>query len=152
MKTKEKKYIAPNECSGCRWLGVLLASVLFCVVLSVPVSLPVLGRTGTFFGVDYQQISNLLPFVALYWGLVIAIRVVGKTSLKDFVLGAGGKINKKECLTILGLYAAGMVLTYLMNLDQIHLRGVNPGHFLFLVLCDSQSISNGDTAFRIIQF
>ena len=27
-----------------------------------------------------------------------------------------------------------MVLTYLMSLDQIHLRGVNPRHFLFLVL------------------
>jgi membrane protease YdiL (CAAX protease family) len=27
-----------------------------------------------------------------------------------------------------------MLLTYLLSLDQIHLRGVNPGHFLFLVL------------------
>lgn len=130
MKTKEKKYIAPNECTGRRWLGVLLASVLFCVVLSVPVSLPVLGRTGTFFGVDYQQISNLLSFAALFWGLVIAIRVVGKTSLKDFILGVGGKLNKKECLIVLALSASVFIINLLTDLGHnIHLRGVSFGTF-----------------------
>lgn len=129
MKKKEKKIIAPNECSGRRWLGVLLASVLFCAVLSVPVSLPVLNRTGTFFGVGYQQISNLLSFVALYWGLVIAIRVVGKTSLKDFVLGAGGKINKKECLIVLALSVGMFIINLLTELGHIHLRDVSFGTY-----------------------
>ena len=125
MKTKEKKYIAPNECSGRRWLGVLLVSVLFCAVLSLPLSLLVLKRTGTFLGVDYQQISTLLSFVALFWGLVIAIKVVGKTSLKDFVLGVGGKLNKKECLTVLALSVGMFIINLLTELGHIHLRGIS---------------------------
>ena len=126
---KEKKYIAPNECSGRRWLGVLLVSGLFTMVLSLPLSLLVLNRTGTFLGVDYQQISNLLSFVALFWGLVIAIKVVGKTSLKDFVLGAGGKLNKKECLTVLVLSVGAFIVNLLTDLDHLHLRGVSLGTF-----------------------
>lgn len=129
MKTKEKKYIAPNECSGRRWLGVLLASVLITMILSLPLSLLVLNRTGTFFGVGYQQISNLLSFVAMYWGLVIAIKVVGKTSLKDFILGAGGKINKKECLIVLALSVCMFILNLLTELGHIHLRDVSFGTF-----------------------
>lgn len=129
MKTKEKKYIAPNECSFLRWLGVLLASALFGVVLSVPLALPVINRTGTFLGVDYQQISHLLSFVALFWGLVIAIKVVGKTSLKDFVLGVGGKFNKKECLTVLALSMGAFIVNLLTELGHIHLRDVSFGTF-----------------------
>jgi membrane protease YdiL (CAAX protease family) len=130
MKTKEKKYIAPNECSGLRWLGVLLASVLITMILSLPLSLLVLNRTGTFFGVGYQQISNLLSFAALFWGLVIAIKVVGKTSLKDFVLGVGGKLNKKECLIVLALSASVFIINLLTDLDHnIYLRGVSFGTY-----------------------
>lgn len=130
MKTKEKKHIAPNECSGRRWLGVLLASVLFTMILSLPLSLLVLNRTGTFFGVGYQQISNLLSFAALFWGMVIAIRVVGKTSLKDFILGVGGKLNKKECLIVLALSASVVIINLLTDLGHnIHLRGVSFGTY-----------------------
>lgn len=130
MKTKEKKYIAPNECSGLRWLGVLLASVLITMILSLPLSLLVLNRTGTFFGVGYQQISNLLSFAALFWGLVIAIKVVGKTSLKDFILGVGGKLNKKECLIVLALSASVFIINLLTDLGHnIHLRGVSFGTY-----------------------
>jgi membrane protease YdiL (CAAX protease family) len=125
MKTKEKKYIAPNECSFLRWLGVLLVSILINVVLAIPLSLLVLNRTGTFLGVDYQLISNLLSFVALFWGLVIAIKVVGKTSLKDFVLGAGGKINKKECLTVLALSMCAYIINILTELGHLHLRDIS---------------------------
>lgn len=130
MKTKEKKYIAPNECTGRRWLGVLLASVLITMILSLPLSLLVLDRTGTFFGVGYQQISNLLSFAALFWGLVIAIKVVGKTSLKDFILGVGGKLNKKECLIVLALSASVFIINLLTDLGHnIHLRGVSFGTY-----------------------
>ena len=38
MKTKENKYIAPNECSFLRWLGVLLVSQLFSMLLAIPLS------------------------------------------------------------------------------------------------------------------
>lgn len=129
MKIKEKKYIAPNECSFLRWLGVLLVSQLFAVLLAIPLSPLVLNKTGTFLGVGCKQISTLISFVPQFWGMVIAIKVVGKTSLKDFVLGVGGKINKKECLIVLALSVGAFIVSLMTDLGHLHLRGVNFGTF-----------------------
>lgn len=67
--------------------------------------------------------------MAWFWGLVIAIKVVGKTSLKDFVLGVGGKLNKKECLTVLALSVSAFLGNLLTDLGHLHLRGVSFGTF-----------------------
>ena len=109
-KMKEKKYIAPNECSGRRWIGVLAMSVLMSMVLTIPVALLMMDRTGTFLGVNYEIIMKLLNFVPVFFGMVIALKVVGKTSLKEFVLGAGKSFNVKENLTVLAVFAVGFVL------------------------------------------
>lgn len=134
MKKKEKKYIAPNEASLGRWIAVLVVGMLFGMVLSTPVVVLLMDRTGTFMGLPYYNISLNLIFAFLFWGLVISLKVVGKTSLKDFVLGVGGKINRKECMTILGLYLVGCVLAYLPLVGYIRPREVNAGEFVFLVL------------------
>jgi hypothetical protein len=145
LMKKEKKRIAPNEASLIRWIITLAVSFPIGMLLIVPIMpffaervvvTPNLTMTSeySFMGISFAKFALDLAFIALFCGLVIAIKLIGKTSLKDFVLGVGGKINKKECLTILGLYAGGMLLTYLPNLDQIRPRGVNPGHFLFLIL------------------
>lgn len=142
---KEKKRIAPNEASLGRWIATLVVGsaigFAMCLIL-VPFVFDHLianpdGTTtveGIFMGISRFQIYAHWIFVALFWGLVISLKVVGKTSLKDFILGVGGKINKKECLTILGLYVAGFVIAYLPYLGNIHPRGVNAGEFIFLVL------------------
>ena len=134
MKKKEKKYIAPNEASLGRWIAVLVVGMLFGVVLSTPVVVLLMDKTGTFMGLPYYNISLNLIFAFLFWGLVISLKVVGKTSLKDFVLGVGGKINWKECMTILGLYLVGCVLAYLPLVGYIRPREVNAGEFVFLLL------------------
>ena len=145
MKKKEKKIIAPNEASLGRWIVTLLVSFPLGVLLFAPTGCFFVDRVtmtpnftitskGDFLGIPFAKLCSDLAFICLFFGLVIAIRLIGKTSLKDFVLGVGGKINKKECLTILGLHTTGILLSYLLNLDQIHPRGVNPGHFLFLIL------------------
>ena len=131
---KEKKYIAPNECSGRRWLGVLAMSGLFSMLLSFPVALLMMDRTGTFLGVNYEIIMQLMNFVPLFFGMVIALKVVGKTSLKEFVLGAGKSFNMKENLTILAVFAAGFALGNLTDFNNTHLRGVTAGEFGGLVL------------------
>lgn len=135
---KEKKvtpYIAPNEASFRRWIAVLVVGFLLGSVLGIPFGvLRALSTGDTFLGTDYRQIWEMMASVLLFVGQVIAIRRVGKTSVKDFVLGVGGKVNKKECLTILGLYALGMVISYLPVLGNIRLRGVSGGGFAFLVV------------------
>ena len=134
MAKKEKKYIAPNEASLVRWVAVLAVSEILGILLSAFL-LPFEPDPESFImGISCDELFEEMYGIPLFLGLVIAIKLVGKTSLKDFVLGVGGKINKKECLTVLGLYAAGFVLAYLPDLRYISLRGVDPGSFAFLVL------------------
>lgn len=134
MKKKEKKIIAPNEASLKRWIAVLVVGSLIGNVISIPLSAYFDGRSGTFMGIGYTQIYHALLAALLYVGLVIGIKLVGKTSLKDFVLGVGGKVNKKECLTILALYVLGFVVSYIPVAGGIRLRGVHAGEFAFLVV------------------
>ena len=134
MKKKEKKYIAPNEASLKRWIGTLVVGSLIAIIPSYVLSTFLLNKPGSFMGIGYNPIFYSLFSVILYVGLDIAIKLVGKTSVKDFVLGVGGKVNKKECMTIAVLYVLGFILSYLLNLGSIHLRGVNAGEFVFLVV------------------
>lgn len=134
MKTKEKKYIAPNEASLKRWIGTLVVSFL---IAAIPIGILtglLKEKPGTFMGIGYYEIYTTLLAVAMFVGLAIAIKLVGKTSLKDFVLGVGGTVNKKECLTIFVLYLVGFLLSYLPAVGSIRLRGVNAGEFAFLAV------------------
>ncbi|MEF2836939.1 MAG: CPBP family intramembrane glutamic endopeptidase [Oscillospiraceae bacterium] len=145
MKKREKKRIAPNEASLVRWIITLAVSFPIGMLLLVPIA-PFFGERVvvtpnltviseySFMGISFAEFLVDLVFMALFCGLVIAIRLIGKTSLKDFVLGVGGKVNKKECLTITLLYVLGVVLNYLPDLGSIRLRHVNAGEFLFLVV------------------
>lgn len=145
MKKKEKKLVAPNEASLGRWTVTLAVGLAIgyamCIVL-IPFALPYFTidpngtatLEGSIMGISSYEFFIDLVFVSLFWGLVISLKVVGKTSLKDFVLGVGGKINKRECLTILGLYVAGCVISYLPFLGHIRPRGINVGQFAVMVV------------------
>ena len=124
MKKKEKKYIAPNEASLGRWICAMLLGMLIAMAIYFPVGLLFGNQTGSFQGVAIAQILNLVTFMCLFVGMVIAIKLVCKTSLKDFVLGVGGKISKKECLIVLGLSLSSYFLSVLMDLGHIHMRGI----------------------------
>ena len=131
---KEKKYIAPNEASLKRWFCVLLVHVLIGNVLAFPVGMIFSDKTATILGVSAGAISDMLTFVAMFVSLVIAMKLVANTSFKDFTLGVGGKINKKECLIILGLSLISYCLSVLPNFGQIHMRDVSLGTWAFSAL------------------
>lgn len=131
---KEKKYIAPNECSLGRWIAVLVVGLLVGVVLSVPLSPFTQNQVDSFMGISYGELFGILTFAPLFFGMVFAIKVLGKTSMKDFVLGVNGSVNKKECMTVLGLYALGFALPHLLILGNIRLRGIDPVQFGALVV------------------
>ena len=131
---KEKKYIAPNDCSAKRWIAVAVVGTVIGSVLAIPMINLAQNQVDTFMGIRYAEIFSHLSFMGVFLGLILALKWIGKTSLKDFVLGVGGKVNKKECLTIIGLFILGFILSYLLVVKNIRLRGVNPGEFAFLVL------------------
>jgi membrane protease YdiL (CAAX protease family) len=133
-KRKEKKIIAPNEASLLRWIAVLLVGGVFGLLLYV-LMMPFMGgiENGCM-GISLNQMIGFLIWVPLFFGLVIALKLVGKTSLKDFVLGVGGRVNIKEGLAVMGLQLAGFLITYLPSLRNIQLRDNAPGSFAFLFL------------------
>ena len=133
-KTKEKKIIAPNECSFGRWLLVLVVGLVVGFILVVPIYLALYGVDKSFMGISYTNIFNVISFIPLFAAMVVSIRLIGKTSFKDFILGVGGKINVKECLIISGLYIVGFASPFIMCAKNIVLRGVKPGEFAFLIV------------------
>ena len=135
MKTfKEKKKIAPNECSFGRWVLVLVVGLLIGFVPVIPIYNFLYGVEKSFMGISYTDIFNVITFIPLFWGMVISIRFIGKTSLKDFILGVGGKINVNEFFIVAGLYTLGFAVPFIMNAKNIVLRGVKPVEFAFLIV------------------
>lgn len=133
---KEKKIIIPNECSVIRWIIAVALGFFIGFILGLPVNHnPYADNTvDTFMGITYETLFSVLYFIPLFIGLILALKLVAKTSLKDFILGVGGKIKKKECLLILGLYALGIAISILSIIKYVSVRHVNPGHYAFLVL------------------
>jgi membrane protease YdiL (CAAX protease family) len=134
MKKKEKKYIAPNEASLIRWIIALVASIGIGVVIGRILFKFMKSTPSSIMGTEMEQIKLILAFVCLFAGLVIAIKLVGKTSMKDFILGVGGKVNKKECLILLVLYMIGYAAILLMARESITLRHVKASEFAFLFI------------------
>lgn len=131
--TKEKKPIAPNECSILRWFLVLLIGFGGGTIALAPLEPFLKNTTDTILGITYKDFFGLLSFVPMFVLTVIALKFVAKTSVKDFILGVGGTLNKKLALIILGLYTLGMILPYLLTIGNISFRGVDPAQYAFLI-------------------
>lgn len=131
-KTKEKKHIAPNECSLIRWLLVLFISLVGMSVLT-PFREHMNNHTDTFMGITYGNYYILLSFIPTYIAFVLAMRFIAKTSVKDFILGVKGKLDKKLAFTLLGLNVAGLLVLYSIQ-GNMSFRGVQPGQYIFLVV------------------
>ena len=131
---KEKKQIAPNECSLKRWIAVLVTGLVIGLTLDIPLNPYMENRVDSIMGISYADFFGVLSFIPLFLGMTLALWLVGKTSLKNFVLGVGGTVNKKVCLTVLGIFAAGFAIPYLLTASNLRLRGVEAGQFAFLIL------------------
>ena len=131
---KEKKVIAPNELSAGRWIGIAVVSAIVSIIVGMPLQPLLENTTDTVLGIPYSSFFGMLTFIPFFWITVLAIRFMGKTGLKDFLLGVGGKVDKKGCLTVLALFAIGIAASLLPTVTNIHLRGVGLGQFAFLFL------------------
>ena len=131
---KEKKFIAPNECSGKRWFAATLVGLIIGLVLAAPSMIQAQNTVDTFMSIPYSVIFGQFGMAALFVGVVIGIKFIAKTSMKDFILGVGGKVNRKESLTVLGFYTLGFVLSYVLVAQNIRVRSVNAGEYAVLIL------------------
>lgn len=133
-QTKEKKLISPNECSFGRWIVVLLVGLVIGFLPSIFFAPYSTNTTDTIMGITYANFFSMLSFIPLFWGMVLAIKLIGKTSLKDFVLGVGGKMNVKLCLIIAGLYAVGLSTPCLIMIRNLRMRDVDAKQYAFLLV------------------
>lgn len=53
----------------------------------------------------------MLGFAACFWWTVFLIRKLARTSFRDFVLGSGGRVDVRNCVTVFLLYALGFLHT-----------------------------------------
>ena len=150
MKVKKQKVrkFEENECPVWRWILVLIVGFSFGVVISnllglllaVVITNSIGSLTKTFemqviLG-QHKVVWAFLAFSGYYIGTAIAIRLIAKTSLKSFVFGVGGKLNKKESLKLLGLYFVGLVSAFLIDIKTIRFSGVQFSQFLIsFLLC-----------------
>lgn len=81
---------------------------------------------------DINIIKAFVAFACYYVVLVIAIKLIAKTSIKSFIFGLGGKLNKKESVTILGTYLLGLILASLLDLKTTRFSGVSVSQYLIL--------------------
>lgn len=133
---KEKNMIAPNECSLLRWIATMVVAMLLGIAILLPPQIMMLQdpqlMQSTFAGIPVGPIFDIFSFMIYFFTMVLALKWIAKTSLKEFILGVGGKLNKKECLTIAGLYAAGFAVSTLMTISNVQVRDTSFGTFLVL--------------------
>lgn len=109
---KKKKTWPPNGCSPVRWLVIGLLAIVgafllsgvadgVCKLLHFP--------EGSPYGYLPDYLGTMLGFVASFWWTVFLIRKIAKTSLRDFVLGSGGRVDVRNCVTIFLLYSLGFL-------------------------------------------
>jgi len=138
---KTKKEIKENEASILRWLatvviGFVLGSVIGTIFQIIIEKIPTISEGGSW-DVMHNIISLMLYFACLFWGMVIAIKTVAKTSIKSFILGADRttKVDiKKEVLPIAGLFFVGILITTIPSIKNISVNNITMAQIVFIII------------------
>lgn len=137
-KEKIKKF-EENECTIWRWVLVVIIGFIIGVIISNAVmivciltnvfQIQIFSELG-----DSNIIKAFVAFACYFVSLVIAVRLIAKTSIKSFIFGLGGKLNKKESVAILGTYLFGLILASLLDLKTTRFSGVSVSQYLISFL------------------
>lgn len=135
---KKNKLIAPNEASLIRWIACVFAGIGIGTAISLPVEILIAAKpafmTQGVIGYMYDAIKLFNNFVGLFIGAVIALRVVAKTTLREFIYGVGGKGNKKQNIIVLGLYMVGLLLAALTSIGNVRLGEFPTKKYFFCLI------------------
>lgn len=141
--SKKKRKFKENECSVWRWIITAIVGFVLGVIISNAMMLLILFTRifdfRIFFGLT-DVIRALIAFSGFYIGLVITIKFIAKTSIKNFVLGVNKKFSLKKSLSILGLYFLGEMFVLLFNVlfdfKSIHFSVASVAQYLIsFVFC-----------------
>ena len=70
---KEKKQIAPNECSLKRWIAVLVTGLVIGLTLDIPLNPYMENRVDSIMGISYADFFGVLSFIPLFLGMTLAL-------------------------------------------------------------------------------
>ncbi|MDO4731009.1 MAG: CPBP family intramembrane metalloprotease [Clostridia bacterium] len=138
--TKElsrKKTVLPNEASWLRWLAFIVVHIIIGTLISLPFEFLVYFEVPFItqsLGKLTETIRLLNQFFGLFIGAVICLRLIAKTTVRDFIYGVGGKGNSKQNLTVIGLYLLGMLLSVLPFIGNITVREFSASEYLISLL------------------
>lgn len=129
-----KKLWEANECPKSKWVITAIVGLLIGMALSIPWEL-----YKSFSEVPSNNIIGLLnvtlPFLGMFIGFIISLKIIAKTSLRDFIFGKGGKFNSKQSGLICILFIIGFVLSVLLSIGNIQPSGISMGEYIpFLLL------------------
>ncbi len=107
---------APNEAPKGRWVGFFFAvvGVMFASQLFFGIVTAIWKMSGPWEWLP-GTLCTFLSFAVTLLVATILIRVICKTSFRDFVLGAGGKVDWKVCGKMLGAWFLGLVLNAVVS-------------------------------------
>lgn len=134
MDNKEKTWEA-NECPKSKWIITAVIGILIGLGFSIPWAL-----CKYFIKIPENDITALLdimlPFLDLFLGFIISLKIIVKTSVHDFIFGKGGKLNIKQSGIICTLFLAGIVLYILLSIGNIQATNVSIKKYIpILLLC-----------------
>lgn len=127
----EQNCIAPNECSTRRWIVTLVVGFVLATVTSLPFYPLMQNTTDSFMGIPFATLFTVISFIPQFICILIAIKFIAKTPIKNFLFGNGGEINKKSCLIVFVLFIIGFYLPLLISLENVKVNQVDVGHFCF---------------------
>lgn len=116
---KVKKPIGPNEASVGRWILMSICSLIVGSFIGVLLdkavrALPILAE-GSYLAPERDLLAGIMDFFGIFLAFAIFLRLICKTGMRDFLYGAGRRFDRKNVHIFGGLFAAGFVLSMLVD-------------------------------------
>lgn len=115
-----KKKTGGNVASIGRWIGMIVCTVvvglIFVQILSAIVGNIPAFADGAFLAPEKELVDGLIAFDGLFIAFAVSLRLICKTTLRDFMFGAGRKLDIKETLIVGGIFAICFVLGALLDI------------------------------------
>ena len=126
-KPEKPKHLELSQIKLPRWIGIAVADYVGGCVLAALLITPF--RFMTFEGEWAwlpSVLSSFLTFASLFIMAAVVLRLIGKTSLKTFIVGEGRGIDWRQCGVIALLYLLGFGLNVLICSGFGQYLSVNP--------------------------
>lgn len=115
-KRRQRTQLAPNEVPVKRWVAFFFAAMFAAIIAQTPTS--IILRSWSMTGVWSwlpETFCTLLGFAISLLFAALLLRWICKTSLRDLILGVGGKVDWQQCGKIAAAWIVGFFLTLVVD-------------------------------------